>query len=157
MNWVKRLLHRLHAYLLEIEGEPEPIARGLALGILAGLTPFWGMHTILALLLALRFKGDKVTALLASWLNNFFTAPFIHYAEFKMGQKLLGMLDIHVIIPGWSPFSAKALLSVGISILVAVTVGGFILGGILAPAIYYFLRNSSCLLNLRSALARLSR
>ena len=49
MSWLKILFRHLHVQLLQVEGEPEPLARGLALGIFAGLTPFWGLHAVLAL------------------------------------------------------------------------------------------------------------
>lgn len=78
-----RLLKRM---LLRINGEPREIARGVAIGVFVGMTPFFGIHIPISLGLASLLRGNYVAALIGIQITNVFTAPFIYALSFKIGS-----------------------------------------------------------------------
>lgn len=89
-NWnYKRSLKYFYWRLVRIQGSPEALARGLACGVFAGLFPFAGSQTILALLLAFLFRGNKILATVGPWISNPFTSVPIYLFNFQVGKWLL--------------------------------------------------------------------
>ncbi len=87
---LERTLRYLYLRFVRIRREPEEIARGLAVGVFAGLTPLIGFHMLLALALALAFRGNKFTAVLSSWVGNQVTLSFVFLLEYRIGRWILG-------------------------------------------------------------------
>lgn len=85
----KRRLKYLYWRLVRLRGQPEALARGLACGVFAGLFPFFGSQTILALLLAIIFRGNKILAAVGPWISNPFTFVPIYGFNFHVGKWLL--------------------------------------------------------------------
>lgn len=68
---------------------PDKIALGVALGTFASfLPPIPYLHTAVALFLAILFKANKISALLAIWLNNPLTLPIYIFFSVKIGKLL---------------------------------------------------------------------
>lgn len=76
--------------LARIKSTPDAIARGMALGVFVGFTPFFGFHILIALFFALLLRQNKVAAFAGVWVTNIFTAPFIYALEYEIGRMLLG-------------------------------------------------------------------
>jgi uncharacterized protein len=85
----KRSLKYFYWRLVRLQGRPESLARGLACGVFAGLFPFAGSQTVLALLLAFLFQGNKILATVGPWISNPLTSVPIYLFNFQVGKWLL--------------------------------------------------------------------
>lgn len=68
----------------------EPIARGVGIGLLVGLTPTVGFQTLLMLAGCLLIRGNFPAAFTISWVSNPFTLPPMIFAYHQLGQWLFG-------------------------------------------------------------------
>jgi len=68
----------------------EPIARGIGIGLLVGLTPTVGFQTILMLAGCLLVRGNFPAAFAISWVSNPLTLPPMIYAYHELGEWLFG-------------------------------------------------------------------
>lgn len=107
-----------------MRGEPDEIAKGLALGIFIGMTPTFGLQMLLAICLAFLLKENKLAAALGVWITNPVTAPFIYALEYESGRLLLG-LD-RVRLPQELTFSAIGHL--GLDVMLPLWFGSLIYG-----------------------------
>ena len=87
-SWRRRLKY-WYWRLVRLQGRPEELARGLACGVFAGLFPFFGSQTVLAILLAILLRGNKILALVGPWISNPFTSVPIYAFNFYIGKSLL--------------------------------------------------------------------
>ncbi len=78
--------HRLH----RLPGSPERIARGIWAGVFAAFTPFYGVHFIVAAVVARLVQGNILAALLGTFFGNPLTYFFIVVSSLKTGHFLLG-------------------------------------------------------------------
>lgn len=78
--------HRLH----RLPGSPETIARGIWVGVFTSFTPFYGIHFVIAALLARLASGNILAALLATFFGNPLTYLPIGVISLKTGHFLLG-------------------------------------------------------------------
>ena len=51
----------------ELQGDPQYLSRGMAIGIFVGFTPTIPFHTILAVMLAIFFRGSKSAAAIPAY------------------------------------------------------------------------------------------
>lgn len=68
----------------------EPIARGIGIGLLVGLTPTVGLQTMMMLAGCLLVRGNFPAAFTISWVSNPFTLPPMIYAYHQLGKWLFG-------------------------------------------------------------------
>lgn len=69
---------------------PHRIARGIFAGVAISFTPLFGFHLFLAALIALVMRGNVIAALLATFVGNPITFPFIAVFSVELGHALLG-------------------------------------------------------------------
>ncbi|WP_417720238.1 DUF2062 domain-containing protein [Salipiger sp.] len=79
--------HRLH----RLPDPPEKIARGIFAGVFTTFTPFYGMHFVVAGLLAWILRGNIIAALLGTFFGNPLTYVPIGIAALRTGYWLLGI------------------------------------------------------------------
>lgn len=118
-----------------LQGDPQKLAWGMALGVFIGITPTVPFHTVLALVLAPLLGISPVTAYLGIWVMNPLTIAPLYLAAYKVGQIFL-YGGKPLVIPESLDFQAclELLWRGGL----ALQVGGVILA--LPPAIIsYFL------------------
>ncbi len=65
-------------------------AAAIALGVFVGISPFWGLHTMLVFLLAAVFNLNKIIAFLFSNISIPPLIPLIIYASYQTGSLLSG-------------------------------------------------------------------
>jgi len=123
---------RIYSRLMNIHGEPRPVALGYALGTFLAATPLMGVHCILAVFIAGVLKWNRLSAGIGALTSNLLTAPMLYGGTYYIGSKTLGMKEIFVI-----PGNLNDLLSQSSDMLIALTVGGFIAGIPLAICSYY--------------------
>jgi len=76
--------------LLGNNESPLKSAQAIALGVFIGLTPLWGLHTILVLSLAVLFKLNKVISFAFTNVSFPPFIPFTVYASIMIGTQVLG-------------------------------------------------------------------
>jgi uncharacterized protein (TIGR03546 family) len=113
---------------LKMRGEPREIALGLALGVMVGMSPFMGFHTLIAVFLALLFKWNKITAALGVQITNVFTAPFIYPVVYMVGSHILGVSSLPNPKAHLSLEAVMELIKRSPLIMLDLTVGGIVLG-----------------------------
>ena len=77
--------------LLAIDDPPERTALAFSIGVFIGFSPFLGLHTILATLLAFLFRFNKIAIYTGTFINNpFLTLVPIIIASYAIGAFILG-------------------------------------------------------------------
>ena len=133
---MKKLLgwEKLQQRLRHIDDDPEKVARGFALGIFIGMTPFIGLQVFIAVGLASWLRWNRLAAGIGVFNTNPITAPFLFGLAFVIGQQLTG---VHAVVSFDSPAQFLALFSDGYNVLLALILGGTILGTAMALPAYY--------------------
>ena len=77
--------------LLAIDDPPERTALAFSIGVFIAFSPFLGLHTILATLLAFLFRFNKIAIYTGTFVNNpFLTLVPIVLGSYAVGALLLG-------------------------------------------------------------------
>ena len=118
----------------QLEGHPNEIARGMAVGIFISITPIIPFQTVAAIVLAFLVRGSKAAAVLGTWLSNPLTIPLVYYVNYKVGCVLLGhesAMDRIVFD------SLSQLMELGLEVTWAMMVGGVAVGAVLCVISYF--------------------
>ncbi len=83
---IQYIRHRLH----RLPGTPETIARGVFAGAFTVFTPFFGLHFVVAAVVARMMRGNILAALLATFLGNPLTYVPVALTSLHTGHFLLG-------------------------------------------------------------------
>lgn len=75
--------------VLHLDEEPSRLAAAMAAGVFIGCTPFYGLHTLLALLVAFVFRLNKAATVTGAWINLPWFAPFIYAFCLRLGEAVL--------------------------------------------------------------------
>lgn len=70
---------------------PEKISRGIWAGVFASFTPLFGLHFIVAAIIARLMRGNILAALMATFFGNPLTFPAIGYVSISLGSWFLGL------------------------------------------------------------------
>jgi uncharacterized protein len=133
---LSRLIRLAYLKLLRLKDKPEVVAKGLAVGVFTGCFPFFGMQSLLALLLATVVRGSKVAALAGTWISNPFTSVPIYIFNYKIGKLLLGIENTD--LPPLTLESFAAFKELGSTFAVALLTGSFVVGLILGVITYFY-------------------
>ncbi|MBD0327589.1 MAG: DUF2062 domain-containing protein [Pyrinomonadaceae bacterium] len=77
--------------LLAIDDPPERTALAFSIGVFIAFSPFLGLHTIMATVLAFWFRFNKIAIYAGTFINNpFFTLVPIILASYATGAFLMG-------------------------------------------------------------------
>jgi len=95
-GWYRATQYVIH----RIRRLPDPahrISRGIASGVFVCFTPFFGLHFLSAVLLAWLIRGNILAALLATFVGNPITFPFIVELSLGLGARILELpVDMHL-------------------------------------------------------------
>jgi len=105
----------------------------MSIGVFVGFTPALGFHMVLAVALSMFFQGNKIMAVLATWIGNPLTLPFIFPVEYLIGHWLLGGGPLHLRSVALTP---AGILHASWNLLLPLSLGSLILGGVAALAAY---------------------
>ncbi len=93
MIWPRRSFSRSLRYMgkriTRITASPHAVAAGLAVGVFAAFTPFFGFHLILAIVLAYLIAGNIAAAAIGTALANPLTIPFIWGGTYEVGRMIV--------------------------------------------------------------------
>jgi uncharacterized protein len=76
--------------LSRLPDRPERIAKGIAAGVMASFTPLFGLHFVIAALIARGIGGNILAGLLATFFGNPLTFPLIVELSVQLGNWILG-------------------------------------------------------------------
>jgi uncharacterized protein (DUF2062 family) len=121
--------------LLRLRGNPKTIARGLAIGVFAGCFPFFGLQTIIAILIAFLLKGNKIAAAAATWISNPLTSVPIFAFNFHIGTLIIGGEDLTFEELNLTSFSE--IIELGGKLGITLLLGSLIVGSIASFCAYF--------------------
>lgn len=134
---LKSAAARIYSRFIKLKGEPRQIALGFSLGIVIGMTPFFGAHIISCLILASLLGWSKISALIGVQITNVATIPLIYPLNYWVGAKLIGASNA-ICWPETFDFSALlAFMKQSPMVLLDLFVGGLILSIPLALGGYF--------------------
>jgi len=70
---------------------PQKIGRGIWAGVFVCFTPLFGLHFVLAAIIARAMRGNLLAALMATFFGNPLTFPPIGYLSIRLGSWMLGL------------------------------------------------------------------
>lgn len=76
--------------ILSLDAHPGHISVAFAVGVFISFTPFFGLHTPLAIALAFIFRLNKVACITGAWVNTPLTVVPILAASYSLGRFLRG-------------------------------------------------------------------
>ena len=115
-----------------MRGTPAEIARGVAVGVFAGMFPFFGFQTIISVGIAAVVRGNKIAAAAATWISNPLTYVPIYAFNFHVGRWLLRADDTFV----FTRQSLSEILNAGSHFLLVMLVGCTVVGVVTAAIAY---------------------
>jgi uncharacterized protein len=133
-KWEKRIRK-----LLTLDSHPGHISAGFAVGVFISFSPFFGLHSILAIVAAFILRINKVTCLTGSWVNTPFTVVPVLMASYRLGEAILGHQPEKIILKdlNWH-YAIELLESHGAPILLGTSIIGFV-AAIVSYALLYFI------------------
>lgn len=103
-GWGRAISYISHR-LRRLPDPPARIARGIAAGVFVTFTPFFGFHFFIAAAAAFLLRANLLAALLATFIGNPLTFPFIAALCLKSGEFLLGYeshVPLHKVLKTFS-------------------------------------------------------
>ncbi|MQQ08668.1 DUF2062 domain-containing protein [Epibacterium sp. SM1979] len=88
-GWGRAFLYVKHR-IRRLPDSPERIARGVGVGVFTTFTPFYGMHFVVAAILARLFNGNILAALSGTFFGNPLTYVPIGVVSLQVGHWILG-------------------------------------------------------------------
>ena len=88
-GWLRASQYVLHR-VRRLPDQPHRIGRGVAAGTFISFTPLHGFHFLAAAGIAWVIGGNILAALLATFVGNPITFPFIAYAATWLGREIMG-------------------------------------------------------------------
>jgi len=86
----RRAIEYLGHRVRRLPDSPHRIALGLAIGVFACFTPFFGAHLLLAAGLAKLLRANIVASLIGTFFGNPLTFPLIAAVSLGLGRRILG-------------------------------------------------------------------
>ena len=130
---IKEIAQKIRQLLLE-HNQPKDIALGVAVGVFIGCSPWYGFHTLLAVLVAFVMKKPNRLAIIAgTQISLPFLAPVIYWAEYKIGKFLI-FCDLLIPQSGQEKLGEASNIELG---LLSVLVGSVVLGLAFALLAYF--------------------
>jgi uncharacterized protein (DUF2062 family) len=130
---VRRLSGKIWGLMLAEHSSPARLAAAVFIGILIGVSPFYGFHVVGALAVAWAFKLNKLVV----WLGTNVSIPPIS-AIFAFTSAQVGSLLLtgHTTPLSWEEFKAVGLGDALIYWLVGFPLVGCVFGGLVAGLLY---------------------
>lgn len=143
----QRQIKYTYLRLIALRGEPHELALGTAFGVFSGMMPIVPFQTVLAIALALFFRGSKITAALGTWVSNPLNWYFIYYYSYRLGASIIGLPEKNAVFSsvmtavrsGEAPLViVEKIFGAGTAFVSAFLLGGFIMG-IVFGALCFFI------------------
>ena len=136
-SWLNNARRKFYLSLKRLKGKPTVLARGTAVGVFAGCFPFFGLQSLIGVVLATIFKGSRVAAVACTWISNPLTYIPLFVFNFNVGKLLLGVESISGRDIDFE--SLASFRELGSTFAISLLAGSFVVGTI-ASVIAYFAR-----------------
>ena len=134
MYWSKKPFRLMIVSLRKLRGKPKVVARGMAVGVFAGCFPFFGLQSVMGIVLATLVRGSTISAIAGTWVSNPLTYVPILILNFKVGQWLLGVETTSTL---HNLDSLQSFLALGPKLVITLLVGCFVVGSIFGIFSYF--------------------
>ncbi|MGU3574803.1 type IV secretion system effector BspA [Brucellaceae bacterium C25G] len=140
--WPSRSFSRSFRYygkrIMRITASPHAIAAGLAIGVFAAFTPFFGFHFIIAVVLAYLFAGNIAAAALGTTVANPLTLPFIWGGTYELGRLVIngGKVDGATSLNLARALETMQFAEIWTPLIKPMLLGSTILGALFAVLVY---------------------
>jgi uncharacterized protein (TIGR03546 family) len=126
----EKIRHHFKA-LMSLDSHPGHISIGFAVGVFISFTPFFGLHTPMAIALAFLFRLNKLTCITGAWINTPLTVVPILAASYNVGRYLRGkpVKEISFKSLQWNdlqPYAKSILLGSSILGFIAAVISYFV-------------------------------
>ena len=85
IGWT-RLIRYNSLRVKRLPGTPHSISLGFAFGVMAALTPFFGLHFLIGIFFAWIFGASIIASIIGNFVGNPWTFPFICIVNYKIGS-----------------------------------------------------------------------
>lgn len=123
--------------LFSLNGEPQYIAKGFALGSFIGMMPIPGFQMLVSLSIASIIKVHKTAAVIGVFNTNIATGAFVFAFNYWLGKNILGLSPNFVFPDKINLSFVSTILSAGSDVYVSMVVGGLITGVVSWVISYY--------------------
>ncbi len=120
--------------LLRLNDPPRRTALAFGTGVFIAFSPFLGLHTVIAILVAFAFRLNRVAVLAGAWINAWALAPCYAFGTF-IGALLVGVDTGDLTAIDWSQ-GIGALGSTLSTLFWPIMVGNTLLGLVIAVPAY---------------------
>lgn len=93
--------------ILRLDETPHELAKSFAVGVFVAFTPFLGLHTVVALLLAWALRLNKAVAITGTLVNNPWTIVFVFVGPTWIAVKVMRHMGIYVPAMNYELLSAQ--------------------------------------------------
>jgi uncharacterized protein (DUF2062 family) len=123
LGWAK-IRERIHE-AISADADERSLAAGFAVGVFFSFTPLLSLHMVLALIVAVVFRFNKVTTIAGAWVNNPYTMPFVFYGCFRFGEWILG---VRIPPPSFESYTLQSLLMAAVPYAAPLFLGTTVVG-----------------------------
>lgn len=134
-RWKKKL-----RMILSLDSHPGHISAGFAVGVFISFTPFFGLHTPMAILAAFLLRVNKVTCITGAWVNNPLTVFPVLVAGYELGEAILGRPPQQLAMKELNfDFALELLDTHGLPLLIGSSLIGFMAALVSYALLYYII------------------
>lgn len=126
--------------IVDIKESPHAIALAFSVGIFVGMSPLFGIHTIIGIILAWMFGLNKFVTIVGVYITNPWTIVPIYTFATWLGAKMLGLDQIMPDID-WSNMGFSELVHDLQPVLPSFALGSTVLGIVSSALAYVLLYN----------------
>ncbi len=128
--------------LLRLDDPPWRVAAALATGVFVSCTPFYGLQTLLSVLVATIFRLNRAVTVTGAWLNLPWFAPLVYGAALWVGSLILpdgeglDAAEVRALLRASGSFSWSQVLVLLRGVSAALLIGTTVVGAVAALATY---------------------
>lgn len=89
---MKETIKENYRKLLSLDDSPQMISISFAIGVFITISPFYGLHTILAILFIIIFRLNKIAIMSGAMINLPWISPLIYFPCYLIGSKIWKIL-----------------------------------------------------------------
>jgi uncharacterized protein (DUF2062 family) len=141
-NFLPKIKSKIAQVLAE-GSSASSVALGFSIGLFIGLLPIMGLQTLPAIALSVKFRANKITALIGVWITNPLTVVPIYYFNYRTGCMLLPKANVVVrsdFVSLLHDFSFSTAMAMGSEISMALLVGSLVNAIIVSVPAYFIIR-----------------
>jgi len=131
---VRRLASKVWFLLMNEHASPARLGAGVFVGVLIGISPFYGFHIAAGLLAAWLLKLNKFVVWLGTNISIPVIAPVFAFASAQVGAFLMTGSAVPL---SWSEFRAVGFGDALIYWVVGFPIVGILVGGVLGLSVYW--------------------